>query len=601
MFDSIAGRYDLMNRLMTGGQDERWRRQAADAALPEAVGVALDLGAGTGDLSLALARRAPHARVVAADFSAGMLAEAQRKASGTPAGRHVLAVLADGMQLPLRDDSVDAVVSGWVLRNVRDVDELFRECRRVLKPGGRVALLDLTPVRRSPLRGFGRLFDLYFGEIVPLVGAIVSGSGSAYRYLPNSVKIFPDAEALAQKLRDAGLGDVGFRLLALGTLALHVGRKPSGALVPAPSQWVEVTEAGDVALTEREVTDASEWNAILAALPNAHLLQSWQWGELKRETGWLPHRIVFERHGSPAAAAMIGRLRIPRSPYGLAYSWKGPALDYDDLPLFRAVVERMAEWARHRRCIALTIDPDVEWTQHACADVLRRVGYRPAARQIQAPSTVFVDLRGDDQELLKRMSSTWRRYINKAQRDGVSIRRGTLEDIPDFFRFMQYTEERQGFVIRPLEYFRSAFAQLHGAGIAELFIAEVDGAPAAGVFACRLGKRAWYLYGGTLEVGLKAHAQYALQWHTMRWARDAGCETYDMWGAPDDPTDKDDPLAGVYYFKRGFGGRHVRTLGAYDYVISPALYALWQRTLPVYLAALRRLRGEGAGNPAGQS
>ena len=292
------------------------------------------------------------------------------------------------------------------------------------------------------------------------------------------------------------------------------------------------------------------------------------------------------------AAASVSRRAVPRTPFGVAYCQKGPALDYDDAPLFGAVLERLARRARQQRCIFLTVDPDVEWEQREAALALRRAGYRPAATQLQAPSTVLVDLRGEDKELLKRMSSTWRRYINKSQREDVAIRAGTAADIPTYFSFMQYTEGRQGFVIRPLEYFRKAFEQLHGAGIAELFIADVDGAPVAGVFACKLGKRAWYLYGGSLEAGLKSHAPYLLQWHTMRWARDAGCETYDMWGAPDDPTDKDDPLAGVYYFKRGFGGRHVRTLGAYDYVTSQPLYALWQRMLPLYLAALRRLRGE---------
>ena len=583
MFDGIARRYDLMNRLMTGGQDERWRRIAADAVLPESVGVALDLGAGTGDLSFALARRAPHARVIAADFSAGMLAEAQRKASLTRAGRHVVPLLADGMSLPLADESVDAIVSGFVLRNVQDLSTVFRECARVLKPGGRVALLDLTPVRRSPIPGFGRVFDLYFGRIVPLVGALVSGRGAAYRYLPSSVKVFPDAERLAEQLREAGLAQVSYRLLALGTLALHVGRK--GAAQPEA--------AGDLA--EREVSDAGEWNETLAGLPNGHLLQTWQWGELKRETGWVPTRVAFERGGKVVAAAAVSRRGVPRSPLGVAYCQKGPALDYDDAPLLRAVLERLAQRARAERCIFVTVDPDIEWDQRDAAAALRAAGYRPALSQLQVPSTVFVGLDGDDKELLKRMSSTWRRYINKAQREGVTIRTGTIEDIPDFFRFMQYTEERQEFVVRPLEYYRSAYAQLHGAGIAELFIAEVDGIPASAVFACKLGKRAWYLYGGSLEPGLKAHAPYLLQWHTMQWARDAGCETYDMWGAPDDPADKDDPLAGVYYFKRGFGGRHVRTLGAYDHVTSEPLYQLWQRALPLYLGALRRLRGERVG------
>ena len=584
MFDSIARRYDVMNRLMTGGQDDRWRRMTADAALPETVSVALDLGAGTGDLSFALARSAPAARIIAADFSAGMLAEAQRKAVASAGGRYVLPLLADGMQLPLADESVDAIVSGFVLRNVQDLATLFRECWRVLKPGGRVALLDLTPVGRSPIPGFARLFDLYFGGIVPVLGALVSGRGLAYRYLPSSVKVFPNADALADRLREARFTDVSYRRLGLGTLALHVARRGG-----------DVPRAAQPALSEREVTDAREWNETLAALPNAHLLQSWQWSELKRETGWVPRRLVFEREGQIVAAASVARRAVPRTPYRVAYCQKGPALDYADAPLLQAVLSALARRAREDRSIFLTVDPDVEWDQRDAALALRGAGYRRAASQLQAPSTVLVDLGGDDQELLKRMSSTWRRYVNKAQREGVAIRAGTIEDIPAFFSFMQYTEVRQGFVIRPMEYFRSAFEQLHGAGIAELLIAEVQGAPAAAVFACKLGKRAWYLYGGSLETGLKAHAPYLLQWHTMQWARDAGCETYDMWGAPDDPADKDDPLAGVYYFKRGFGGRHVRTLGAFDYVTSPPLYVLWQRALPFYLGILRRMRGERLG------
>lgn len=584
MFDSIARRYDVMNRLMTAGQDERWRRITADAVLPETVSVALDLGAGTGDLSFALARSAPAARVIAADFSSGMLAEAQRKALASVGGRHLLPLLADGMRLPLADESVDAIVSGFVLRNVQDLSTLFNECWRVLKPGGRVALLDLTPAGHSPIPGFARMFDLYFGGIVPLLGALVSGRGSAYRYLPSSVKVFPSADALADRLREARFTDVSYRLLGLGTLALHVAQK--GGALPRTDQ---------LTLSRREVTNAREWNEILAGLPNAHLLQSWQWSELKRETGWVPRRLVFEREGRVVAAASVARRGVPRTPYAVAYCQKGPALDYADAPLFRAVLDALARQAREDRCIFLTIDPDVEWDQREAASTLRSAGYRRAGSQLQAPSTVLVDLHGDDKELLKRMSSTWRRYVNKAQRESVAIRAGTIDDIPAFFSFMQYTEVRQGFVIRPMEYFRSAFEQLHGAGIAELFIADVQGTPSAAVFACKLGKRAWYLYGGSLETGLKAHAPYLLQWHTMRWARDAGCETYDMWGAPDDPTDKGDPLAGVYYFKRGFGGRHVRTLGAYDYVTSPPLYMLWQRALPLYLGLLRRMRGEQVG------
>ncbi len=590
MFDSIAARYDLMNRLMTGGQDEGWRRLAADAIYPETVRVALDVGAGTGDLSFALARAAPQARVIAADFSAGMLTLADRKRHGSPTGKSVLPLLADAMRLPVADHSVDAIVTGFTLRNVAHLPTVFAELARVLRPGGRLAILELTPVRGSPMPGFGRLFDLYFSGVVPLIGGMVSGRGFAYRYLPNSVKVFPDADQLASLLREAGFDPVTFCLLALGTVALHTAVKPTTAPL-SPDMSADQRQAP---VTEREVHTAAEWNTTLATVPNAHLMQAWEWAELKRETGWEPRRVVFERGGTAVAAASVSRRALPASPFGIAYCQKGPALDYDDGELFAEVLRRLAERARRDRCIFLKVDPDVEWTDTSAAAVLRDEDYLPAAEQIQARSTVITDLRGAGKEVLGRMSATWRRYINKAPRDGVTVRTGSEADLERFFELMQETERRQSYVIRPLAYYRSAYRRLHGGGLCELFLGEVDGATEAAVMGCRLGKRAWYLYGGASQKGLKAHAAHLLQWHTMQWAREAGCESYDMWGAPDDPADKEDPLAGVYYFKQGFGGRHVRMLGVYDYVISPLMYALWERAVPRYIALLRRLRGERA-------
>ena len=108
--------------------------------------------------------------------------------------------------------------------------------------------------------------------------------------------------------------------------------------------------------------------------------------------------------------------------------------------------------------------------------------------------------------------------------------------------------------------------------------------------ALRLGQKALYLWGASSAVAQRHSAPYALQWHTMRWARDAGCATYDLWGAPDDPADKTDPTYGLYYFKRGFGGRHVQWVGAFDRVLSPLLYRLWNAGRPAYLAAMRALR-----------
>ncbi|HEV2122009.1 MAG TPA: peptidoglycan bridge formation glycyltransferase FemA/FemB family protein, partial [Chloroflexota bacterium] len=520
-----------------------------------------------------------------ADFSAGMLRLADEKRRAHRFGSRVLPVLGDAMAVPAPDGSMDAIVTGFTLRNVADLPTVFAECFRALRPGGRLAILELTPLKRASIPGFEPLFDFYFGLVVPIIGALVSGQGFAYRYLPRSVRVFPEADALATMLRDAGFAEVRYQLLALGTLALHVAEK-AGNQTPSPVQ------AGG--LDVREVTDAREWNALLASVPNAHILQSWEWGELKRETGWLPRRLAFARAGQVVAAASVSRRPLGPTGFGFAYCQKGPALDYADTALFAEVLEHLENDARTHRCIFLKVDPDVEATQAAGAATLRRAGFVPAAEQVQTRSTVITDLRGSEQDLMSRMGSTWRRYIRKAAREGVNIRRGAEADLSRFYELNQETEKRQGFIIRPLWYYRDAYRCLSGAGLAELFMAEVDGRAEATLVACQIGKRAWYLYGAASDVGLKSHAAHLLQWHTMQWARERGCESYDMWGAPDDPTDKDDPLSGVYYFKQGFGGRHVRMVGAYDYVVYPALYHLWNTALPQYVRLSRRLRGEGA-------
>jgi len=212
MFDRIAGVYDVMNSVMTAGLHHRWRERAADLAALRSGGRALDVATGTGDLAIELSRRVgPSGEVIGSDFSEGMLEHARRKAPG------LRFEWGDALALPYEDDRFDAATVGFGARNFSDLEQGIREMARVVRPGGKVVVLEITTPSRPPLSTF---FSLWFDRIVPLLGRF----DDAYTYLPNSVKRFPGPEALGGVLAGAGLTDVRWVLTAGGIIALHHGR-----------------------------------------------------------------------------------------------------------------------------------------------------------------------------------------------------------------------------------------------------------------------------------------------------------------------------------------------------------------------------------------
>jgi demethylmenaquinone methyltransferase / 2-methoxy-6-polyprenyl-1,4-benzoquinol methylase len=225
MFDRIVPRYDLMNRLMTGGRDATWRRLAVREALRgrnRAEIRVLDVATGTGDLAIAL-RDAGADDVIGLDFSAPMLEEAVRKEAKAPGVRRITWVEGDAMSLPFPNQSFDAVTVAFGLRNMPSYPAALREMSRVLRPGGTLACLETTPLHAPALR---RVFGWYFTRVVPIVGGLLSGDADAYRYLPASAAAFPDADALGRMMLAAGFRTVRYLRLGLGTVALHVATKP---------------------------------------------------------------------------------------------------------------------------------------------------------------------------------------------------------------------------------------------------------------------------------------------------------------------------------------------------------------------------------------
>ncbi|MSW83275.1 MAG: bifunctional demethylmenaquinone methyltransferase/2-methoxy-6-polyprenyl-1,4-benzoquinol methylase UbiE [Actinobacteria bacterium] len=217
MFDRISGVYDRMNSVMTAGLHHHWRRRAADIAQVRAGDSVLDVATGTGDLAIELARRVgPSGSVIGSDFSEEMLSHARVK---DPA---LTWEWANALELPYESDRFDAVTVGFGARNFSDLDRGLTEMVRVARPGGRVVILEITTPTRPPLSTF---YGTWFDRIVPLIGR-VAGDSDAYTYLPASVKRFPGAPQLAQRLDEAGLVDVSYLLTAGGIIAIHSGRKP---------------------------------------------------------------------------------------------------------------------------------------------------------------------------------------------------------------------------------------------------------------------------------------------------------------------------------------------------------------------------------------
>lgn len=214
MFSAIAGRYDLLNRVLSLGTDRSWRRRACDLLEVAPGMLAADLCCGTGDLALALAARG--ARVVAADFSHGMLTQAAAK--GTPR-----VTAADSLRLPFRDATFDRVTVGFGVRNLEDLGAGLAEIRRVLKPGGVAGILEFATPSPAPFR---IVYHAYLRLLVPALGALISGKGSAYSYLSSSIREFPDQQRMTALLRDSGFAPVRHFDFARGIAALYIAQRP---------------------------------------------------------------------------------------------------------------------------------------------------------------------------------------------------------------------------------------------------------------------------------------------------------------------------------------------------------------------------------------
>jgi lipid II:glycine glycyltransferase (peptidoglycan interpeptide bridge formation enzyme) len=352
--------------------------------------------------------------------------------------------------------------------------------------------------------------------------------------------------------------------------------------------------------------EAGSWNATIAALPGAHFLQTWEWGQVKSHFGWQPiPKIWRDERGEVVAAALVLQRVLPIrglvARLRLIYVPKGPLLDWQDAALRQRVLADLAALARQRRAIFIKIDPDVRvgvgypgqsgaqqdatGTQVVCD--LAQLGWCFSDEQIQFRNTFLLDLRPDLKTLLAEMKQKTRYNISLAERKGVSVRLGILDDLKGLYRMYAETANRDGFVIRSENYYLDLWTTFIRAGLAEPLVAEVDNEPAAAVVIFRFAGCAWYMNGMSRPAHREKMPNHLLQWEALQRAKAAGADTYDFWGAPD-VFEESDSLWGVYRFKEGFGGEVVRHIGAWDLPVNPMMYRLYAQILPRILDWMRR-------------
>jgi peptidoglycan pentaglycine glycine transferase (the first glycine) len=353
--------------------------------------------------------------------------------------------------------------------------------------------------------------------------------------------------------------------------------------------------------------DAETWNAAISSLPNAHILQTWQWAQVKSRFNWNPLPTLWhDRQGEVAAAAMAmtRSMAVRGLPFNLKmmYVPKGPLLcDWQDANLRQQVFKDLRALAAREGAIFVKIDPDVRIGTGAPGDPdasgehlgesiiteLEDGGWSFSAEQVQFRNTVLLDLTKELDELLAAMKQKTRYNIRLAQKKGVTVRAGSQADLDLLFEMYRETSSRDGFVIRQRGYYLDVWETFMQAGMVEPLIAEVMGEAVAGLLLFRFSRRAWYLYGMSRDLHREKMANYLLQWEAIQRAKASGCLTYDLWGAPDEFTN-DDPLWGVYRFKEGLGGTVVRHIGAWDLPVRHLVYSLYTIVLPRYLAFMRR-------------
>jgi lipid II:glycine glycyltransferase (peptidoglycan interpeptide bridge formation enzyme) len=312
--------------------------------------------------------------------------------------------------------------------------------------------------------------------------------------------------------------------------------------------------------------DRAAWNSFVASSPSGHILQSWEWGEIKEQSGQQALRLVLVDGDRIWAAAQVLIRSFAAGLGRVGYVPKGPALDYADSRLLDHLIDALQTLAREERVVSLKVEPEIAEPSPVAGQLLRW-GLEPSP-PVQMRSTIWVDLTGSEEDILGRQKQKTRYNTRLAERKGVTVVSGSLAQIDAWYDMYEVTARRDGFSIHSRDYYRTVLEILGRVGMAQLLLALHDGDVLAGIIVFAFGSRAQYMYGASSNEKRNLMAPYLLQWRGMQWAKERGCTIYDLWGIPDRLEETED-LWGVYRHKRGYGGEIVRYIGAFDLVQSP--------------------------------
>lgn len=340
--------------------------------------------------------------------------------------------------------------------------------------------------------------------------------------------------------------------------------------------------------------EKDRYNQFISNHPHGHFLQLWEWGQVKKGTGWEPLPLVLEENGEIKASLLILKrdIRLPGIKKCIFYSPRGPVVDPENEELCSLLFAGVKSVARDFGAIFLKIDPDIKRGKTDLGAILEKCGFKRNETGVNfegvQPNFVFrLDVRPSSSKLLENMHAKTRYNIRLAKRRGVKIKSAeNKKDLQIFFSILQETAKRDNFLIRGYEYYEWIWDYMVAKGYAKIFLAEYEGNILAATLAMISGDKTWYLYGASSNSYRNVMPNYLIQWEMIQWAKEQGCAIYDFRGISGDLSE-DNPLYGLYRFKKGFNGELIEFIGEWDIVYSKAFYWMWTKLLPIYLQKRR--------------